>query len=148
MYGSTKPVVEGECLQMTHLPHATSATLSHMRRRFFQRLLSLLLMVSLMPGLHEVAEALEHLVHDGHLPHSEEHEEVADEEAHEAEADTEHGCTPVSHQCECHTSVVVLLGNYAFELDPAPTTLERRNPHVAHALTNQANGPPTPPPIV
>ena len=119
-----------------------------MRRPFLKRLLSFFLMVSLMPGLHEVAEVLEHLVHDGHLPHSEEHEQLVADEAHEAAADTEHGCTPVSHQCECHSSVVVLLGDYNLDHTPALRVPAQRSPHREHPLTSRANAPPTRPPIV
>jgi len=118
-----------------------------MVRRFLRRLLSLYLMVSLLPGLHEVAEALEHVVHDGHLPHSAEHEELADQEVHEADQDTEHGCTPISHQCECHSSVVVLLGNSDFDLGQQPYGDVVRHPHVARLHRATANAPPTRPPI-
>lgn len=104
-------------------------------------------MVSLMPGLHEVAEALEHLVHDGHLPHSEQHNDVAGDEAHQGTADTEHGCTPMSHQCECHSSVVVLVGEQSYEIGSAPAGPTLRRPHVEVLLTGRANAPPTPPPL-
>jgi hypothetical protein len=73
----------------------------------------------MLPGWGELIETAEHLLHDGHLPHSESHEVVANAEQHTT--DTEHGCTPTSHHCECHTSIPVLPTAPPPELKPIMT---------------------------
>lgn len=76
-----------------------------------RRLLIALLALTLLPGWPEVIENVEHLVHDGHLAHSDAHDDAADEQAaHHAHGDTdEHGCTPMAHRCPCHVSLAALV---------------------------------------
>lgn len=62
-----------------------------------------LLVFGLIPGSDELVETVIHLVHDGHLPHSEAHDEVAATEA--CDDSDEHGCTPLAHHCTCCASV-------------------------------------------
>lgn len=62
-----------------------------------------LLVVGLFPGSDEVVETIAHLVHDGHLPHSEQHDQVAATE--DCDDSDEHGCTPLAHHCKCCASV-------------------------------------------
>ncbi|MBT3218344.1 MAG: hypothetical protein HN348_04580 [Proteobacteria bacterium] len=61
--------------------------------------------MSLLPGLSEVFETVEHLLHDGHLPHSEQNEEAQHLEVHNGTLGDEHGCTAMSHTCPCHLGV-------------------------------------------
>jgi len=74
--------------------------------RALRWMLCALLVFGLVPGREEVVETLAHLVHDGHLPHSGAHEQVAATEGCD-DAD-EHGCTPLSHHCACCASVSAL----------------------------------------
>lgn len=59
-----------------------------------------LLVVGLMPGAEEIVESAAHLLHDGHLPHSEAHADVAATEDCDRDCE-EHGCTPLAHHCKC-----------------------------------------------
>jgi len=102
--------------------------------------------VLLLPGWVELLENLEHLVHDGHLPHGELHEAEGAGEDHAVES-AEHGCTPVSHHCGCHVSIPAILAADAalphrvlvFSRTTPPTTDDRP--------ASRANAPPTRPPI-
>jgi hypothetical protein len=83
------------------------------------------LVLGLLPGAEEAVETVAHLVHDGHLPHSAAHAEVADTE--DCGAADEHGCTPLDHHCGCCASAPALPPTGA-PLDappwtPAPPTL-------------------------
>lgn len=60
----------------------------------------------LLPGSHELLENLVHLLHDGHLAHSEAHDIEASVER--CSADTEHDCTPLDHHCACCVSLAAL----------------------------------------
>lgn len=62
-----------------------------------------LLVFGLMPGAEELVESAAHLLHDGHLPHSEAHDEVAATEDCDSDC-KEHGCTPLAHHCKCCAS--------------------------------------------
>lgn len=76
------------------------------RNRFARALkmvLCALLVFGLLPGSEELIETAAHLLHDGHLPHSEQHELVAATEA--CDDSDEHGCTPLAHHCSCCLSV-------------------------------------------
>jgi len=117
----------------------------------FRHLMTWLLCISLMPGWAEVLENIEHLVHDGHLAHTEDHaahdghdhEDVAAHEALEAE----HGCTPMSHSCGCHVSVPVILAD-GLTFDPSRKPVEDiRLPEFLTRMVHRANAPPVRPPI-
>jgi hypothetical protein len=115
-------------------------------RRLLRTFLTAVLVFSLMPGVPEVLENVEHLLHDGHLAHSEQHEAVKYIESHGDGLD-EHGCTPMAHRCGCHASMIGLLP------DPAPGVQRSLAPAedapiaVERIPTARANAPPTPPPI-
>lgn len=115
-------------------------------RPLLRRLCTLLLAVSLLPGLSELVESLEHLLHDGHLPHSAQHEQQQHVEHHAQGLDDEHGCTPMSHQCGCHASVPgVLAAGHPDIGRPAPAA-EGRPLGPEDTPLSRANAPPTPPP--
>jgi hypothetical protein len=116
-------------------------------RLLLRKLLTLLLVVSLLPGLPEIVENLEHLLHDGHLPHSEQHESEKYAESHDDGHDEEHGCTPMSHHCGCHTSMLGILADGSPDLRRPPPTAEGRPFGTESTPLSRANAPPTPPPI-
>jgi hypothetical protein len=116
-------------------------------RHLLRRLLTLVLVLSLVPGLGELVESAEHLLHDGHLPHSEQHELAGVEKAHPAEAAPEHGCTPMSHNCGCHVSTPVTLPTAVMPDRVDHLVVARFHPFVADQLVSRANAPPTRPPI-
>lgn len=62
-----------------------------------------LLVFRLFPGSEELVETAVHLFHDGHLPHSEQHDQVAATE--DCGDSDEHGCTALAHHCKCCASV-------------------------------------------
>jgi len=112
----------------------------------FRRILSLLLILTMLPGWGELIETAEHLLHDGHLPHSTAHEESADSEHHNV-ATTEHGCTPTSHQCECHVSIPILPNDPPPELKRVVVVSELVwSPH-ERTLRSRSEAPPRPTPI-
>jgi len=122
--------------------------LTHMSPRVqSKKLLLILLAVSLFPGLGELVENLEHLFHDGHLPHSETHETDKHTENHDQESETEHGCTPMSHQCSCHVSVPAVLAHNIPAVLGRRLTFEKRVLASVRVPDSHANAPPTPPPI-
>lgn len=116
-------------------------------RHLLRQLLTLLLIFSLVPGLGELVESLEHVLHDGHLPHSAQHELAAVEESHPGEADTEHGCTPMSHNCGCHTSTPATLPTAVVPNRVDRLLADRFHPRGDQVLRSRANAPPTRPPI-
>ena len=98
------------------------------------------------PLSQELVEAAEHLVHDGHLPHSEAHLEDEAEEAHEGD---EHGCTPVQHRCGCCASMPGILDvplhlDRPVGLTDAPLQIEL----APRTWSTRSQAPPTRPPIV
>lgn len=119
--------------------------------RLLRLFVALLLCISLMPGLVELVENIEHIVHDGHLAHTADHEthdghDHEDVAAHEV-LEAEHGCTPMSHTCGCHSSVPVILTD-ALALDTPRRVVEE----IAHSaliarMLQRANAPPVRPPI-
>ena len=82
------------------------AALQRRVARGLRLLLCALLVFGLFPGSEEVVETVVHLVHDGHLPHSDAHAEVAVTE--DCGDSDEHGCTPLAHSCECCASLSAL----------------------------------------
>ncbi|MDP2316314.1 MAG: hypothetical protein Q8P41_25675 [Pseudomonadota bacterium] len=110
--------------------------------RLLRIFVALVVLFGLFPGGVEIFENLEHVIHDGHLAHAEDHLE---EEQHGAASD-EHGCTPMMHTCGCHASLSALPGLDALELAP-PHSDEAPSPV---ALDDRplasATAPPTPPP--
>lgn len=95
--------------------------------RVLKWLLCAMLIVGLVPGSEEVVESVSHLVHDGHLPHSKTHDEVAVSEDCGGESD-EHGCTPMAHHCRCCASVAALPPRLRFV--PVPLFTVRSEPRV------------------
>lgn len=116
-------------------------------RQLLRQLLTLVLVVSLIPGLGELVESVTHVLHDGHLPHSEQHELAAVEAPHQADAAPEHGCTPMSHHCGCHVSSPVTVPTAILAVRVDQLLVARLHPHQDHWLASRANAPPTPPPI-
>jgi hypothetical protein len=116
-------------------------------RLLLRKLLTLFLVVSLLPGLAEIVESLEHLLHDGHMPHSEQHESEKYAEYHDQGLDEEHGCTPMSHNCGCHTSVLGILADGSMTHPRRVPTTERWPSGTESTPLSRANAPPTPPPI-
>lgn len=115
------------------------------RRPILRRLLALLLALALLPGWAELVENVEHLLHDGHLAHSEVHELAqASEDAHETT--DEHGCTPVSHHCGCHMSVPGVLADSDLTIGAPPMSMDRLALALEGRLLERAQAPPTPPP--
>lgn len=104
----------------------------------------LLIALAMLPGWPMVLESLEHLVHDGHMPHSEQHD-VADASEHHADGEDEHACTPTAHHCGCHYSVSVILGD-AVPIKPSPHARFVAPRDAEHPPT-RALAPPTRPPI-
>lgn len=114
-------------------------------RLLLRRLITMLVVVSLLPGLSEVLETVEHLIHDGHMPHSEQHEQTQLSEGHTV--DVEHGCTTMAHQCACHTSMPAILADATPEPARRVVALTRRPLAAEETPLSRANAPPTPPPI-
>lgn len=93
----------------------------------------------------EVLENLEHLVHDGHLAHGMGHNEGEDVALHDA-LEAEHGCTPISHTCGCHSSVPAILPDHVDPGLPGNVVVSQRlQAQQGHPL-HRANAPPVPPP--
>lgn len=112
----------------------------------FRQILTLVLIVSLMPGLGEILENVEHLLHDGHLAHATSHER----DEHTAGHDTliaEHGCTPVSHICPCHISVPAILPRELMLVQVAGFQVQTRAIVTEQYPVTRANAPPVPPPL-
>lgn len=115
--------------------------------RVLRTLLYMLLLLGLIPGSHELLENLAHLLHDGHLAHSEAHEVAA--EAERCAPDIEHGCTPLSHRCGCCVSLVGLPGLPDPIVLPAPLLPEAtRHPHIGAGPPLRTLDPPYHPPII
>jgi len=119
--------------------------------RLLRSLLLGFLCLSLLPGWAEALENLEHLVHDGHLAHAVVHEaheghEHEDRVAHQA-LEAEHGCTPMSHTCGCHTSLPAILPELlALDAVGEPLGAERPTELVPRRAW-RVTAPPTRPPI-
>lgn len=74
--------------------------------RVLRLVLCAVLAFGLFPGSDELVETVVHLVHDGHLPHSEQHDIAAASE--DCGDSDEHGCTPLAHHCHCCVSLAAL----------------------------------------
>ena len=124
-----------------------AASVHHRVRKALRFILLALVIVGIMPGTHEIAETVGHLIHEGHLPHSAQHDRVAISE--QLPSDDEHGCTPIDHHCECHTSQPAVpprdpmapMAKIVQVGDRLRIVAERRPPDLTEA-------PPLPPPIV
>ena len=111
-----------------------------------RQLVTFVLVLSLMPGWMELLENLEHLAHDGHLAHLMDHGEDEDVASHDA-LEAEHGCTPISHNCGCHSSIPVLVPDDPLRFAAAAVVVMRERPQgLEERLVNRANAPPIPPP--
>lgn len=75
--------------------------------RVLKLMICALLIFGLFPGSTELVETVAHLVHDGHLAHSEQHDLVAASE--DCGDSDEHGCTPLAHHCHCCVSISSIL---------------------------------------
>lgn len=75
--------------------------------RLARAALAALVVFAITPGSEGLVDAVGHLLHDGHLPHSEAHQAAEDDETC-AEACGEHGCTAMSHHCSCCASAPAL----------------------------------------
>jgi len=97
-----------------------------------RQLLILMLAITTMPGVVEIASAGEPTEHAAH-----EHEEHHD--------DGDEGCTSSAHDCHCHVSTMALLGT-GLELPSRVEVLSAdHSEHVARPC-HRANAPPVPPP--
>ena len=117
------------------------------RHPLLQKLLTLVLVIGLLPGLNELFETAEHLLQTGHMPHSAEHDVVQiSEDQHEA--DEEHDCTPMAHHCACHASAPALLADSVTVEPPALAMMADTRAHIDESIAlMRANAPPTRPPI-
>lgn len=114
--------------------------------RLLRLVMSALLVLGLFPGGDELVETVAHLLHDGHLPHSDTHERVAATE--DCGGSDEHGCTPLAHHCGCCLSLVALPPALP-DLLPSPLQASRdpyRSPH-ERGPPNAGVKPFLPPPI-
>ena len=103
--------------------------------RVAKLLLCAFLVFGLLPGSEEVVETIAHLAHDGHLPHSDTHDEVAaTEDCGDAD---EHGCTPLAHHCKCCPSISA---EPARAMTPEALVLSACS---EQGLANNDRGPPT-----
>lgn len=114
------------------------------RRILKRRFLVFVLILSILPGWPELLENVEHLLHDGHLAHSAQHDEAADE-GHDDVA--EHGCTPMAHHCGCHTSVLAVLQDPTVSESGKWTVPDTRGFWTEWSPLTRAIPPPTRPPI-
>ncbi len=115
-----------------------------------RRLITLLMVLLMLPGWGELIEAAEHLVHDGHLPHTEAHEHAAADEEHAHEAgdeDCAHGCSSMIHACGCHVSMPGVLAEASPELSAPPVHPEHRSSAPERRWSTRSHAPPTPPPL-
>lgn len=89
------------------------------------RLLVLVLVWTLTPGLTEAAENAWHLVAEGHVAHA------PDAGPEHAPSGDEHGCSGTFHLCSCHPSIPANASTAAAERSEAP---HRAPPRFAVAL--------------
>ena len=135
------------------MPIKTPSLLTALREptrllRVLQWALMAFLVLGLTPGALEAVEVVEHLAHDGHMPHSEEHDAVADAERHQV--GDEHGCTPTQHHCQCCASLAALTAAWPASpsLPAAPLRGEsHRYPAGDDRGPSRATSPPFRPPI-
>lgn len=128
------------------VPSLPSRAFRRRLSRLMRAWMCALLVFGLLPATDELVESVVHLAHDGHLPHSDEHEQsAADEVCGESD---EHGCSPLAHQCDCCTSLAALP-----PAAPAPATSDAPMATEVHRTTRD-RGPPSdgvkpflPPPI-
>lgn len=113
-----------------------------------------LVIAGLLPGAHELLEVVEHVLHDGHLPHSAAHAAVAAEEDHPDDACGdgcgEHGCTPTQHLCPCCPSLAAAMAPQWPPLPVAPGAPRSVTEAIFcrdERLRTRATSPPVPPPI-
>lgn len=114
-------------------------------RRALRWALCALVLLGLVPGMAELVENLEHVLHDGHLRHGAAH--VDDGE--QCESDTEeHGCTPFEHHCKCCASIAGIPQGREVVGEPVATAApaEARTTTVARLVSRDPT-PPVRPPI-
>jgi len=104
--------------------------------RVLKLMLCAMLVFGLFPGSDELVETVVHLVHDGHLPHSEQHDlQSTTEDCGDSD---EHGCTPLAHHCQC-----------CFSVSAIPLRLPELDAQIFHPArekyrSHHARGPPNP----
>jgi hypothetical protein len=101
-------------------------------------LLPILLLLSVTPGVAEVAESAVHLIVHGDLAHH-------DDEA-AADGCGEHTCTPLAHHCGCHSAMAGQVATRVTTHDFCDVT--RIDPNAVAAVFGRAcEPPPLRPPI-
>lgn len=114
----------------------------------FRQLLTLMLVITLMPGVPELLEAVDHLAHEGHLAHSSAHSESEPHAHDEASIEAEHGCTTMVHTCGCHVSMpAVLIARAEAEASRVLLPEVAQPREQIQSFTAWANAPPVRPPI-
>lgn len=88
-------------------------------RRLFARLLALVLVLALTPGLVEAVENVWHLAQNGHSAHA------TGESSDHQPTDEEHGCSGTFHMCSCHHASSTMPGT------PSPQALSQVETHPA-----------------
>ncbi len=116
--------------------------------RVLRWVLGFLIVVGLCPGAAELLDVAEHLLHDGHLPHSAAHDVAAASEQH-GETNDEHGCSPTSHHCKCCVNLLGLPPAPALPWDDAVCSAVNLSPigSTDPRGPERATPPPVPPPI-
>ena len=85
------------------------------RRKLLTRVVAVLLVWQLMPGIAEIVENAVHLAREGHLAH-------APEDAEHRSSDAEHDCSGPYHFCVCHVSTPFVVAHVASATaPPAPS---------------------------
>ena len=110
-----------------------------------RQLVCFVVVLAMMPGIPQLLENLDHLVHQSPTQGPSDHEL---DEARHASLEAERGCSTMTHHCGCHISVPAVLpdeptveaSSYAVLLVAEPPAFEDR-------LISRANAPPVPPPI-
>ena len=114
----------------------------------FRQLLTLLLVITLMPGVPELLEAVDHLAHEGHVAHSSAHSEHEHQAHDDAAIEAEHGCTTLVHTCGCHVSMPAVLPAAERNTCDQVATLDASAPiGTDQRPVSWANAPPVRPPI-
>ncbi|MCK6507851.1 hypothetical protein L6R53_31540 [Myxococcota bacterium] len=104
--------------------------------RVLKVMICVMLVFGLFPGSDELVESVAHLIHDGHLPHSEQHDRVGTFE--DCGDSDEHGCTPLAHRCQCCVSIM------AMPQGPPGFNTHEFQPARKKYRSVQAQGPPSP----
>ena len=110
--------------------------------RVLRAALLLAVTLGMTPAVSEAIEAVEHVLHDGHLPHGDDHDQAAFEEDHGTS--DEHGCSPTQHHCRCCASLAANLPSPPVLPDPPPFPVAERTLRPRNDAL-RLRGPPLPP---